>query len=85
MVFAWKLLQRSRGRATVSSVASRVAVTPRHLLTLFHREVGQSPKAVAMLMRFEHAAARIAAAVQQCGSVDLAAVAVATGYSDQAT
>jgi AraC-like DNA-binding protein len=84
VLFAWKLLQRSRGRAAVTDVADRVDMTTRHLATLFHQEVGQSPKGVAMLMRFEHATARIAASVQRCAAVDLATVAADTGYSDQA-
>ena len=76
---AWKLLQRSRGRAPMSAVADRVETTTRHLSTLFHREVGQSPKAVAMLMRFENATARIAASVRDYAAVDLATVAADTG------
>ncbi len=81
---AWHLLERSRGRAPVSAVADRVGVSARHLTTLFRREVGRSPKTVAMLMRFEHATAQIAESVRRRVPVDLAAVAVGTGYSDQA-
>jgi AraC-like DNA-binding protein len=81
---AWHLLQRSRGRAPVSAVADRVGLSPRHLTTLFQREVGRSPKTVAMLMRFEHATARIAESVRRRVPIDLAAVAMDTGYSDQA-
>jgi AraC-like DNA-binding protein len=81
---AWHLLERSRGRAPVSAVADRVGVSGRHLTTLFHREVGRSPKTVAMLMRFEHASARIAESVRRRAPVDLAAVAGDTGYCDQA-
>lgn len=81
---AWHLLQLSGGRASVGAVADRVGVTSRHLTTLFHREVGRSPKTVAMLMRFERATARIAESVRRSGTVDLAAVAANTGYSDQA-
>jgi AraC-like DNA-binding protein len=81
---AWYLLERSRGRAPVSAVVDRVGVSARHLTMLFHREVGRSPKTVAMLMRFENATARIAESARLCGTVDLAAVALDTGYSDQA-
>lgn len=84
VVHAWQLLQRSGGRVAVGALADRVGVTARHLTTLFQREVGRSPKTIAMLMRFEQATARIAESVRRCGTVDLAAVAVATGYSDQA-
>jgi AraC-like DNA-binding protein len=84
VAYAWHLLQRSRGRAPVSAVADRVGLSPRHLATLFQREVGRSPKTVAMLMRFEHATARIAESVRRRVPIDLAAVAMDTGYSDQA-
>ena len=81
---AWQLLALSGGRASVGAVADRVGVTGRHLTTLFHREVGRSPKTVAMLMRFERATAQIADSVRRSATVDLAAVAAGTGYSDQA-
>ncbi len=81
---AWYLMERSRGRASVEAVARTVGVSPRHLGTLFHQEVGRSPKTVAMLMRFEHARARVADEVRLHGRVDLATVAAETGYSDQA-
>ncbi len=81
---AWQLFQASNGRASVGAVADRVGVTSRHLTTLFHREVGRSPKTVAMLMRFECATACISASVRCCATVDLSAVAASSGYSDQA-
>jgi AraC-like DNA-binding protein len=84
VAYAWRLLALSGGRAPVGAVADRVGVTARHLTTLFHREVGRSPKTVAMLMRFERATAAIADSVRRCATVDLAAVAASTGFSDQA-
>jgi AraC-like DNA-binding protein len=84
VAYAWHLLQRSRGRTPVSAVADRVGLSPRHLASLFHSEVGRSPKTVAMLMRFEHATFRIAEAVRRGAPIDLAVVAADTGYSDQA-
>ena len=84
VAYAWRLLERSRGRAAVSAVAERIGITTRHLTTLFRREVGRTPKTVAMLMRFEHATARIAEATRRYGRADLAAIALDTGYADQA-
>ncbi len=81
---AWHLLQLSGGRAPVGVLADRVGVTGRHLTTLFHREVGRSPKTVARLIRFERATAQIADSVRRCATADLAAIAANTGYSDQA-
>jgi AraC-like DNA-binding protein len=84
VVRAWQLLHRSGGRVPVGVVADQLGVTGRHLTTLFQREVGRSPKTVARLMRFERATAQISDSVRRRGTVDLAAVAAGTGYSDQA-
>lgn len=81
---AWQLLQRSRGRAPVSALAERVGLSRRQLSTLFRREVGRTPKTVAMLMRFEYATARIAGDARRHRRVDLAGIAAQAGYSDQA-
>ena len=84
VAYAWRLLERAHGRLAVSVMADRVGVSERHLMTLFRREVGRSPKTVAMLMRFEHATAGISESLRRRGRVDLAAVAADTGYYDQA-
>jgi AraC-like DNA-binding protein len=84
VAYAWHLLQLSGGRASVGALADRVGVTGRHLTTLFHHEVGRTPKTVAMLMRFERATAQISDSIRRRGTADLAAVAASTGYSDQA-
>jgi transcriptional regulator GlxA family with amidase domain len=67
----------------ISAVAARVGLTPRHLGTLFTREVGRSPKAVARLIRFQHAVELIKHDVARAGRTDLAAVAARCGYADQ--
>jgi transcriptional regulator GlxA family with amidase domain len=67
----------------IGEVAATVAVTPRHLGTLFQREVGRSPKAIARLFRFERAVRQVRTAVGRGNRVDLAAVAAAAGYADQ--
>lgn len=81
---AWRMLRCSGGRVSVAAVATEVGLTPRHLGTLFRREVGLAPKAVARLMRFETATARIVRSVSASAGVDLADVAATTGFSDQA-
>jgi AraC-like DNA-binding protein len=80
---AWSLLEASGGRMPISAVAARVGLTPRHLGTLFTREVGRSPKAVARLIRFQHAVELIKHDVARAGRTDLAAVAARCGYADQ--
>lgn len=84
VAYAWHLLERSRGRAPVAAVADQVGLSQRHLTTLFRREVGHTPKTVAMLMRFEYATARIADAARRRRRVDLAGIAGEAGYADQA-
>lgn len=83
VALAWHLLERSQGRIPVGALANRTGISSRHLTTLFRREVGRSPKEVAMLMRFHHATTAIARSVRD-GRVNLAAIATTTGYSDQA-
>lgn len=84
VVHAWELLARSHGRFPVAELAREVGVSARHLGTLFHREVGRSPKTVATLMRFEYARTLITQDVHVHGRARLAEVAVEAGYSDQA-
>lgn len=84
LAHAWRLLEHSRGRMPIGVLAERVALSRRHLGALFRREVGHGPKTVAMLLRFEHATTRIAAAARRGDRIDLAGIAAATGYSDQA-
>jgi AraC-like DNA-binding protein len=83
VAYAWHVLERTHGRIPVEALADRVGISARHLTTLFRREVGRSPKTVAMLMRFQHATTRIAESVRR-GRVDLASVAIDSGYCDQA-
>lgn len=80
---AWHLLGRTWGRMPANAVADRVGLTPRHLTTLFQREVGRSPKAVALLMRFHRARSLLADAARR-GPLELSTTAVDAGYSDQA-
>lgn len=84
LAYAWHLLETSRGRMPVAAVADRVGLSARHLATLFEREVGRTPKTVAMLMRFEYASAAIARAARGPGRLDLAGIAATAGYCDQA-
>lgn len=84
LLHAWDLLERSDGRMPVGELASAVGLSTRHLGTLFHQELGRSPKQVAGLMRFENASTSLAQQVRQRGSADLARVAADSGFSDQA-
>lgn len=81
---AWHLLAVSDGHAPIAEVAQRVGLSSRHLGTLFDREIGQSPKTVAQLFRFQRAVTEIHHAVAAQRSVDLATIAACSGYADQA-
>jgi AraC-like DNA-binding protein len=80
---AWSLLETSGGLRPIAEVAAQVGLTPRHLGTLFTREIGQSPKAVAQLIRFQRSVGLIRSSVSRTGRVDLAGVAARAGYADQ--
>jgi AraC-like DNA-binding protein len=78
----WALAQieSSRGRLDVGRLARELGCSHKHLISLFHEQVGIPPKLLARLVRFERAvrAARADAAI---GWTDLA---LAHGYFDQA-
>jgi AraC-like DNA-binding protein len=83
LVEAWRWLRRPGGCGRVDGLAEHVALSPRHLTTLFRRELGISPKRTARLIRFEAACRRVTDAVRLQQTPDLARVAVACGYYDQ--
>ena len=80
---AWRWLRRSGGSARMDDLAAHVALSPRHLTTLFGRELGLSPKRAARLVRFDAACRRVTDAVRRQRPLDLSRVAAACGYYDQ--
>ena len=76
----WRRLVAARGRVRVGAVAAELGWSRRHLGERFRAEVGLSPKAVARVLRFEHA--------HQLADVDdppsWAEVSASAGYADQA-
>jgi AraC-like DNA-binding protein len=79
---AWQWLARSGGRGVMDDLARHVALSPRQLRTLFHRELGIGPKQVARLMRFHRARRMLASVVAAGGPVDLTGLALRCGYFD---
>jgi AraC-like DNA-binding protein len=55
VAWAFARLQRTRGRVAVSKLAEELGWSRRRLIARFHEEIGLPPKAVARLLRFEHA------------------------------
>jgi AraC-like DNA-binding protein len=79
LAWAWQQLTRSSGRARIARIVREVGWSERHLATRFRSEFGLAPKAFARVLRFQHA---VRALSHPTGN--LADVAVACGYYDQA-
>ena len=71
-------LRTTRGAARVETLAAEVGWSRRHLAARFRDTIGLPPKAIARLLRVEHAAQRVRAGDR------LADIAYAAGYADQA-
>jgi AraC-like DNA-binding protein len=75
--YALARLRATRGAARVETLAAEVGWSRRHLAARFREVVGLPPKALARLIRVEHAAQRVRA------GDPLAEIAYAVGYADQ--
>ncbi len=81
---AWRLTTRTGGRLAVAEVARRTGWSTRHLEQRFRAETGLSPKEAARVVRFDRARRALADRAAAGGAPDLAALAVAGGFADQA-
>jgi AraC-like DNA-binding protein len=81
---AWRLTTAAGGRLRVADVAVRVGWSDRHLTARFRAETGLGPKEAARVVRFDRARRALAARVGRGGAPDLAALAAAAGFADQA-
>ena len=77
---AWRRLVATRGRAQVGAMAADLAWSRRHLSRQFRNEVGLTPKAMARVLRFEHAHRLVAGD----DPPSWAQVSATAGYADQA-
>jgi AraC-like DNA-binding protein len=77
VVWAWRRLSDSGGRAAVGALAEELGWSRRRLVARFREEIGLPPKAVARLLRFEHALELVDR------GAPWAEVAVVAGYYDQ--
>lgn len=80
VVAAIERFGRSGGRARIADVADHLGVTERHLQRQFKTYSGLSPKLAARLVRVQ----RVVDELQERPTADLATVAVASGFCDQA-
>ncbi|WP_347058652.1 helix-turn-helix domain-containing protein [Blastococcus sp. HT6-30] len=81
---AWRLTTATRGRMPVAEVARRTGWSVRYLEKRFRAETGLSPKEAARVVRFDRARRALAARIAAGRAADLASLAVAGGFSDQA-
>jgi AraC-like DNA-binding protein len=81
---AWRLTTVAGGRLPVAEVAARVGWSDRHLAARFRAETGLGPKEAARVVRFDAARRALAARVGRGRPPQLAALAAAAGYADQA-
>jgi AraC-like DNA-binding protein len=77
VAFVWRRMMASRGGARVERLADEVGWSRRRLWARFRSQVGLTPKRAAQLVRFDHAAHRLAA------GHSAALVAADSGYADQ--
>lgn len=73
----WRRLQETGGGITIAGLAAELGVGRRRLETSFAREIGQTPKTVARIARFQDAVQVLATPAGTFGA------AAARGYADQ--
>jgi AraC-like DNA-binding protein len=77
VAFAWRQIMTSRGRVRVDRLAAEVEWSRKRFWSRFESQIGLAPKRAARLVRFDHAAHRLAA------GQNAASVAAESGYFDQ--
>ncbi|WP_033212421.1 helix-turn-helix domain-containing protein [Kitasatospora phosalacinea] len=77
VAYVWRELARTHGAARVDALAAEVGWSRKRLWSRFRAQAGVTPKRAARLVRFDHAAHRLAAGRPP------AAVAAEAGYADQ--
>jgi AraC-like DNA-binding protein len=77
VAFAWGQMVDSRGCLRVERLAAEVGWSRKRLWSRFRSQIGLTPKRAAQLVRFDHAAHRLAA------GHSAALVAAESGYTDQ--
>ena len=77
VAWVWNRILVGCGQVRVDSLAAEVGWSRKRLWSRFHSQIGLPPKRAAKLVRFDHAAHRLAA------GEDAARVAADGGYADQ--
>jgi AraC-like DNA-binding protein len=82
--WAWQLLLATRGAVPIGVLAEQTGWSSRHLDNRFRAEIGLTPKAAARVIRFDRARRMLMRRVGAGHPPDLARLAAAGGYYDQA-
>jgi AraC-like DNA-binding protein len=77
VAFVWRQMVTGRGQVRVDRLATEVGWSRKRLWSRFRSQIGLTPKRAAQLVRFDHAAHRLAA------GHSAARVAAESGYADQ--
>ena len=77
VAFAWGQMMKNQGRVRVERLAAETGWSRKRLWSRFRSQIGLTPKRAAQLVRFDHAAHRLAA------GHSAALVAAESGYADQ--
>ncbi|MEZ7130512.1 helix-turn-helix domain-containing protein [Nonomuraea sp. AD125B] len=77
VAFSWRRMVAGRGRVRVGRLVAETGWSRKRLWSRFRGQIGLTPKRVAQLIRFDHAAHRLAAGQRA------ASVAAESGYADQ--
>src|SRR5262245_22980783 len=77
VALAWRQMVTNRGQVRVEQLAAETGWSRKRLWSRFRSQLGLTPKRAAQLVRFDHAAHRLAA------GHSAALVAAETGYADQ--
>ena len=80
MQYAIGQIARQRGALSIRDLSEQMGISHKHLIALFHEEVGLSPKRFCRIRRFQG----VLEAIEHSGRVDWADLACACGYYDQA-
>lgn len=81
---AWELIVTGGGRLSVEAIAAEVGWSARQLRAQLQRWTGLSPKAASRVVRFDRARRALAARAAASQPLELAGLAAACGYFDQA-
>jgi AraC-like DNA-binding protein len=79
VVWAWRRIEETAGAVAINRLAAEVGWSHRHLIAMFRRHIGVSPRTAARIVRFE----RVLRRVERRMPVRWGRVATDLGYADQ--